>query len=251
MRGHRAPLYRCEHLTRSMRSKPENRPAERDERLVRPVDAGDVGQSAHQGACAPADEDAHGAAENSDEHPHQRAAHRPDEADVDGRNAARLTRGRAGPRPTPCHAMPYRLGRQRGIARRQRRQTHPSRLRRPVIVVGFLVTRTRRTSRRTKEDDGTGGFHNLDVGAVYGRRSAFSAWRSSAIPSGSPSSPLSMLLAAVDDPDQLGFLRVSQHDRACRPDCHEGIAHRLQRLQLQESLQQRVTPTGSRPGRRG
>jgi hypothetical protein len=45
---------------------------------------------------------------------------------------------------------------------------------------------------------------------------------------------------AFDDPDQLGFLRVSQRDRPRRPHGDECIAHRLQRLQPLEPVQRRV-----------
>ena len=52
--------------------------------------------SAHQGAGAPADEDADRAAQNADEHPDQRTARRPDEADVVGAlGDAQLARRRA------------------------------------------------------------------------------------------------------------------------------------------------------------
>jgi hypothetical protein len=45
---------------------------------------------------------------------------------------------------------------------------------------------------------------------------------------------------AVDDPNQVGLLRVGEHDRARRTDGDEGIADNVQRLQPLELLQQRV-----------
>ncbi len=73
-------------FTRAITAGPlrRDRPAENRERVIGRHGPIDVEQSAHQGASAPPEQNAHGPAEDANQHPDQRAARRANEAEMVG-----------------------------------------------------------------------------------------------------------------------------------------------------------------------